>query len=85
MFSFRYLQHKLNMQKRLQELTGIRTVIGGFHLRENDEKTRETIKYFRKASVKYVCPSHCTELPALAAFYDEFKIKQVKTGMVLDI
>ena len=29
-------------------------------------------------------PSHCTELPALAAFYAEFKIKQLKSGMILD-
>ena len=71
--------------KKVTGLDKIRTVIGGFHLKENDEKTKETIKYFKKADVKYICPTHCTELPALAAFYNEFKIKQVKAGMILDV
>ena len=71
--------------KKVTGINKIRTVIGGFHLKDDDEKTAETVKYFKKAGVKYICPSHCTELPALAAFYREFKIKQVKAGMVLDI
>jgi len=32
--------------------------------------------------VEKLLPSHCTELPALAAFYREFDVQPVKTGMV---
>ncbi len=65
------------------KLTGIQTiqcVIGGFHLKKNDNQTRETINYFKDRKVRKIYPSHCTELPALAAFNSEFKNTQVKTG-----
>ena len=71
--------------KKVTGIDKIRTVIGGFHLKDDGEQTQKTIKYFKKAGIKYICPSHCTELPALAAFYNEFKIRQVQAGMVLDI
>ena len=71
--------------KKVTGIDKIRTVIGGFHLKDDGEQTQKTIQYFKKAGIKYICPSHCTELPALAAFYNEFKIRQVQAGMVLDI
>ncbi len=71
--------------KKVTGIDKIRTVIGGFHLKDDGEQTQKTVKYFRKASIRYICPSHCNELPALAALYNEFKIRQVKSGMVLDI
>ncbi|MBN1107486.1 MAG: MBL fold metallo-hydrolase [Bacteroidales bacterium] len=60
-------------------------VMGGFHLKTDDRQTIETIKYLKENRVKYVMPSHCTELPALASFYNEFGIRQVKTGDVFEI
>lgn len=71
--------------KKVTGIDKIRTVIGGFHLQADDEQTRKTVEYLKNEGIQYVCPSHCTELPALAAIYNEFKIKQVKAGMVLDI
>ncbi len=65
------------------KLTGIQTiqaVIGGFHLKKNDNQTKETIQYFKDAGVDRLYPSHCTELPALSAFHSHFKTTQVKTG-----
>ncbi len=67
--------------KKTTGINKINSVIGGFHLKEQNEQTKETIAYLNKQDLKQVFPSHCTELPALAAFYDAFKIKQVKTGM----
>lgn len=66
-----------------QKVTGVQnlnTVIGGFHLKEKNRQTLETIKYFKKNNVKNVLPSHCTGLAALAAFFDSFEIQQVQTG-----
>jgi 7,8-dihydropterin-6-yl-methyl-4-(beta-D-ribofuranosyl)aminobenzene 5'-phosphate synthase len=67
-----------------REVTGIAdvyAVMGGFHLRglEGDQ-TFQTISYLKQLGVEKVYPSHCTALPALAMFYQEFKIHQVLTG-----
>jgi len=58
--------------------------LGGFHLKEKDEQTERTIEYFQKNQVKKMYPSHCTQLPALSAFYEAFNTQQLKTGMVLE-
>ena len=65
-------------------ISKVKAVIGGFHLKHNDKLTQETIEYFKQKNITTLLPSHCTELPALSAFYKEFTIKQVKTGMILD-
>ena len=58
-------------------------VIGGFHLKENNKQTQQTIEYFKKLSIQKIYPSHCTALPALSAFYQNFKIKQVLSGDII--
>ncbi len=68
--------------KKVTGISEIRAVVGGFHLKTQNRQTSETIEYFKKNKVEKLFPSHCTELPALAAFYDAFKIQQVKTGMI---
>ena len=76
-----------NIIEHAKQVTGIqkiRAVIGGFHLKYNNTQTQETIKYLKTQDIKEIYPSHCTELPALSAFYNEFKIKQLKSGMVLN-
>jgi len=68
-------------------ITGINTikaVIGGFHLKKNNGQTQKTIDYFISKNVQTVYPSHCTELPALAAFHESLNCGSVKTGMVLE-
>ncbi len=75
-----------NICEHAKEVTGISkisVVIGGFHLKHIDEQTRQTIAYFKDEQIGRIIPSHCTELPALSAFYTEFKINQLKTGQVL--
>jgi len=76
-----------NIVEQAKMVTGISTVeavLGGFHLKEQNEQTRKTIAYFKTNKIKQIFPSHCTELPALAAFYDAFQNRQIKTGMVLE-
>jgi 7,8-dihydropterin-6-yl-methyl-4-(beta-D-ribofuranosyl)aminobenzene 5'-phosphate synthase len=77
-----------NIVEYVKNVTGIikvKAVFGGFHLKEDNEQTKETVNYFKKNNITEIYPSHCTELPALAAFYREFKITQVKTGMVFSL
>lgn len=45
--------------------------------------TMETIKYLESEEIRHVLPMHCTELPALSAFYEKFRIRQVRTGASL--
>lgn len=59
-------------------------IMGGFHLKENNRQTKETINYLRQQGVRHILPSHCTELPALAAFHKAFGIKQVRTGDIMN-
>ncbi|MDP3431684.1 MAG: MBL fold metallo-hydrolase [Bacteroidota bacterium] len=69
--------------KKVTGISKISAVIGGFHLKHIDEQTQQTIAYFKNEQIADIIPSHCTELPALSAFYTEFKISQLKTGQVL--
>lgn len=59
-------------------------VMGGFHLKENNRQTMETIDYLKQNDVKHIFPSHCTTLPALSAFVNSFRISQIRTGDVIE-
>lgn len=75
-----------NTVEQAVKVTGesrISAVMGGFHLNEDDEITSKTIEWLKAKQVKKVMPSHCTELPALAAFYREWPFRQIKSGQVL--
>ncbi len=68
------------------QITGVKNiygVIGGFHLKKNDTQTQKTIKYFTDLEIKKNYPSHCTALPALAAFHQTFNTKQVLSGDII--
>ncbi len=76
-----------NIIEHAKKVSGIKkvlAVIGGFHLKEINEQTKKTIAYFKKQKIKHIYPSHCTDLPALSAFYEAFNIKQLKSGMHLN-
>jgi 7,8-dihydropterin-6-yl-methyl-4-(beta-D-ribofuranosyl)aminobenzene 5'-phosphate synthase len=70
--------------KLITGISDVKAILGGFHLKEKDEQTEKTIEYFQKNQVKKMYPSHCTQLPALSAFYEAFNTQQLKTGMVLE-
>ncbi len=75
----------LEYAKTVTGIDSIHGIIGGFHLKEKNRQTRETIAYLKANNVERVYPSHCTALPALAAFHKEFSISQVKTGDVINL
>ncbi len=73
----------VNTLDHAKKITGLDTlfgIMGGFHLKEIDLQTKETIKYLKESGIKHILPSHCTDLPALTAFHETFKSKQVRTG-----
>ncbi len=63
----------------------IKLIIGGFHLKHNDKRTKKTVECLKDYEIEKIYPSHCTQLPALSALYDEFKFEQVKTGMIIEV
>jgi len=76
-----------NITEYSRKVTGIndvKAIFGGFHLMKQDNQTKETIEYYKTNKVKHLLPSHCTKLPALAAFHKEFNIEHVKSGMVFN-
>ena len=75
----------LEHAKHVSGINDILGIMGGFHLKFADQQTKETISYLKKNNVKYVYPSHCTELPALIEFYKAFSIRQIKTGDSIEI
>lgn len=66
-------------------ISNIKAVVGGFHLKNDDDITSKTVAYLKEIGVKEVYPSHCTDLEALVVFSREFGIKQLKTGMTLNL
>src|SRR4030042_4026351 len=77
----------VNTLEYTRKITGISElfgIMGGFHFKEIDRQTKETIRYLKENRLKHILPSHCTELPALAAFHNNFGIMQVKTGDILE-
>jgi 7,8-dihydropterin-6-yl-methyl-4-(beta-D-ribofuranosyl)aminobenzene 5'-phosphate synthase len=74
----------VNTLEHAKKVTGISKlygIMGGFHLKDKGLQTRETIRYLQENKVKHVYPSHCTDLPALSAFYESFGTVSVRTGI----
>jgi 7,8-dihydropterin-6-yl-methyl-4-(beta-D-ribofuranosyl)aminobenzene 5'-phosphate synthase len=77
-----------NMTAHAMKVTGIakvHAVIGGFHLQNDDETTRQTIDWLKQINVDQVIPSHCTAFVAQAAIYKIYNFIQVKTGNVIEL
>ncbi|WP_423130339.1 MBL fold metallo-hydrolase [Gaoshiqia sp. Z1-71] len=77
-----------NICEQAKKVTGIRTinaVLGGFHLKQNNKQTCQTIRYFRHEKVRNLIPSHCTGLQALSAFHEAFHTRLLKTGQQLTL
>ena len=65
------------------KITGIdkiEAIFGGFHLKSQGNQTKRTIDFLLNIGVNKVHPSHCTSLPALADFYNTYKLPQVLSG-----
>jgi 7,8-dihydropterin-6-yl-methyl-4-(beta-D-ribofuranosyl)aminobenzene 5'-phosphate synthase len=72
----------LEHAKRVTGINNLFGIMGGFHLKEINRQTQETIRYLKENKTIHVYPSHCTELPALSAFYESFGMTLVKTGNI---
>ncbi len=74
-----------NTLEQARKVTGenrILAALGGFHLKYDNEVTRRVVECFVKMEVEKAYPSHCTELPALVRFYEQYKNNFVRSGDV---
>jgi 7,8-dihydropterin-6-yl-methyl-4-(beta-D-ribofuranosyl)aminobenzene 5'-phosphate synthase len=77
----------VNTLEYAKTVTGIKKlygIMGGFHLKENNRQTKETIRYLKESGIVHIYPSHCTDNPALTLFHKTFHTKQVKTGDIFN-
>ncbi len=73
-----------NIIQHAISVTGINKVygvFGGFHLKQNNKQTQQAIEFLKELKPEIVMPSHCTDLPALSAIYNEFRGEQVRAGI----
>lgn len=73
----------VNTLEHAKKVTGISTIagiMGGFHLKEINFQTQQTIEYLIENKVKYVYPSHCTASIVIEEFKKKFEVPEVKTG-----
>lgn len=75
----------VNYAMQVSGISKVRTVIGGFHLKKDDDITRQTIDYLKEIGVANIYPSHCTELEAVIAFQKHFNITPLKTGQSITL
>lgn len=59
-------------------------VIGGFHLKNVDERVYKTIEFFKEYNIKNIYPSHCTSFEVKSAINDEIKIGVAGVGLKLE-
>ncbi len=73
----------VNTMEHASSVTGtekIYGITGGFHLKEEDRQTIETVNYLKNKKVTHILPSHCTAGAALDLFRSTFDAMPVKTG-----
>ncbi len=76
----------VNTMKHASAITGIDEIygiMGGFHLKEDNLKTTETVHYLEDKTVTHILPSHCTAGAALVRFRSTFDTRPVRTGECL--
>jgi 7,8-dihydropterin-6-yl-methyl-4-(beta-D-ribofuranosyl)aminobenzene 5'-phosphate synthase len=71
--------------KKITNTDKVYAVIGGFHLKGNDEVTNMTIEYLKSLNIEYISTSHCTRFPALVQFANEFGSKPFESGQVIEL
>lgn len=71
--------------KKIANTDEVYAVLGGFHLKGEDEVTNKTIEYLKKLNINYISTSHCTRFPALVQFANAFGSKPFESGQVIEL
>ncbi len=71
--------------KQVSGVNNIYAVLGGFHLKENNEITEKTIEYLKKLNIKMISGGHCTGFEALVQFYNILNSKPFTSGAIIKL
>jgi 7,8-dihydropterin-6-yl-methyl-4-(beta-D-ribofuranosyl)aminobenzene 5'-phosphate synthase len=77
-----------NIAEYAKKVTGqnVYGVMGGFHLFEDDPAAIEgSIAYFKQEKPAFLFPMHCVDHAAMAAFYDNFKVRKYGSGDIFEV
>lgn len=74
-----------NIISYAEKLSGLKVVgvIGGFHMFDLDERTKETIEYVKH--IPHMYPAHCVSLRVKGEMMKSLEIADVGVGMTLEI
>ena len=75
-----------NIIEQAKKITGqskVMGVIGGFHLRQLDQRSKDAIAYLKNEDIPYLYPCHCTALSVKVAMGNEMRIEEVGAGTCL--
>ena len=76
-----------NICEQAKKVTGqdrVMGVIGGFHLRALDDRSRGAIAYLKGENIPHLYPCHCTALCVKVAMGNEMHIEEVGAGSGLE-
>jgi 7,8-dihydropterin-6-yl-methyl-4-(beta-D-ribofuranosyl)aminobenzene 5'-phosphate synthase len=77
-----------NTVEYAKEVSGIErvyAVIGGFHLKKENDITLKTIEYFKKNKIDNVYPCHCVDDCVMKVFNIQFPNRLVSAGIQLNL
>ena len=74
----------LEQAKRVTGQSRIMGVIGGFHLRQLDERSKGIVEYLKGENIPCLYPCHCTALSVKLAMGQEMHIEEVGAGTSLE-
>lgn len=70
--------------KKVTGINTINTIIGGFHLFDDNRQLECTIDYFKKNNIKNLYPCHCVSLLCKHKMMNELDINEVGVGLSLE-
>lgn len=76
-----------NIAEYAKQVTGkqkILGIIGGFHLFENNPRSRETAAYLEKENIPELWPCHCTAFCVRAELSRRMNVREAGVGLTLD-
>lgn len=75
----------VNQAKKITGKNHILGIIGGFHLLNNPEVTKEVCEYFKNENIDMLYPCHCTDLKAKIELSKVKPIQEIGVGFEINI
>ena len=71
--------------KKVSGVDKVHAIIGGFHLKKENDTTLKTIEYFKKNNIENVHPCHCVDDCVMKVFNIHFPSRPISAGGVYNL